>query len=335
VARAADVKAYKAFQLLYLFIDPDHYDIDEKGSDLRGALLKMTHTIMLKAIAKYCYIFTEEFVEVLAQFAPIPIQVRTISFFLSLTQALSSVFLSFFLSFFALVLIISVFFSCVSCVVRVVWTNAASPACEQHGADAANGEEQPNLDLHAPRRNDDRRTRPHRSSSPSLSFVFSLFVLFTLFILAIPIHHPILYLSAPPSKHISLQTVCDTSLVRGKLLSCAHLSDKTTPDRLKRSFHGHWTKSGAPNGASAACPRSRSSSSSGPCDQTLDLTKHRLEASTTVQCADCPPGSNTKRHHERERRRPTGPGSTLPAPKHQSRDFELLGDGSVERRTGQ
>lgn len=72
--QSADVKAYKAFQLLYLFIDPDHYDIDEKGSDLRGALLKMTHTIMLKAIAKYCYIFTEEFVEVLAQFAPIPIQ---------------------------------------------------------------------------------------------------------------------------------------------------------------------------------------------------------------------------------------------------------------------
>ena len=82
--RAADVKAYKAFQLLYLFIDPDHYDIDEKGSDLRGALLKMTHTIMLKAIAKYCYIFTEAFVEALAQFAPIPIQVRTISFYLSI-----------------------------------------------------------------------------------------------------------------------------------------------------------------------------------------------------------------------------------------------------------
>jgi len=72
--QSADVKAYKSFQLLYLFIDPDNYDLDEQGRDLRRALLKMTHTIMLKAVAKYCYIFTEAFVEKMAQFAPIPIQ---------------------------------------------------------------------------------------------------------------------------------------------------------------------------------------------------------------------------------------------------------------------
>jgi hypothetical protein len=128
------VKAFKAFQLLYLFIDPDHYDLDDKASDLRGALLKMTHTIMLKAIAKYCYIFTEEFVEVLAQFAPIPIQVRhnrLSSLVSSSTTASRDA--------------SSTDVPSLPCARARVGRAAASPTREQHGANAADGEKQPNL----------------------------------------------------------------------------------------------------------------------------------------------------------------------------------------------
>jgi hypothetical protein len=121
---AADVKAYKSFQLLYLFIDPDHYDLDEAGRDLRGALLKMTHTIMLKAIAKYCYIFTEKFVEVMAQFAPIPIQARL---HLPPPQTLHAH-------------LFETKFSHAS-----FSGNAAFAKGEQHGPYAADGEEQPDL----------------------------------------------------------------------------------------------------------------------------------------------------------------------------------------------
>ncbi len=53
-------------------VDPAHYNnLDEIGNKLRFAMLKMTNTIAIKAIAKYCYIFTEEFVEDVAQCSPI------------------------------------------------------------------------------------------------------------------------------------------------------------------------------------------------------------------------------------------------------------------------
>lgn len=71
---ASDIKAMKMLQLLSVFVNPESYDIDEKAANLRRCLLKMTNTICMKAMAKYCYIFTEGFVEKMASFTPIPMQ---------------------------------------------------------------------------------------------------------------------------------------------------------------------------------------------------------------------------------------------------------------------
>jgi len=68
----SDARACRLIQLMQVMVDPAHYNnLDENGNKLRFAMLKMTNTIAIKAIAKYCYIFTEEFVEDVAQCSPI------------------------------------------------------------------------------------------------------------------------------------------------------------------------------------------------------------------------------------------------------------------------
>lgn len=55
-----------------MMVNPSHYqNLDEDGKKLRFAMLKMTNTIAMKAIAKYCYIFEEDFVEEVAECSPI------------------------------------------------------------------------------------------------------------------------------------------------------------------------------------------------------------------------------------------------------------------------
>lgn len=67
-----DTTACRLIWLMQIMVNPANYkNLDDKGNHLRFAMLKMTNTIAMKAIAKYCYIFTEEFVERVANCAPI------------------------------------------------------------------------------------------------------------------------------------------------------------------------------------------------------------------------------------------------------------------------
>ncbi|KAL6061516.1 Carboxylesterase superfamily protein [Balamuthia mandrillaris] len=71
----ADAKVLKLLQLMNIMINPDHYSdsMDSEVKSLRKCMLKMTNTIAFKAVAKYCYLFTEAFVEDMASFSPIPL----------------------------------------------------------------------------------------------------------------------------------------------------------------------------------------------------------------------------------------------------------------------
>jgi len=70
----ANSRACRLIQLMQVMVNPANYaDIDADGLKLRQAMLKMTNTIALKAVAKYCYLFTENFVEEVAACSPIPL----------------------------------------------------------------------------------------------------------------------------------------------------------------------------------------------------------------------------------------------------------------------
>eukprot|EP01087_Luapelamoeba_hula_P016772 TRINITY_DN5184_c0_g2_i1.p1 TRINITY_DN5184_c0_g2~~TRINITY_DN5184_c0_g2_i1.p1 ORF type:complete len:703 (-),score=121.93 TRINITY_DN5184_c0_g2_i1:156-2264(-) len=70
----ADARACRLIQLMQVMVDPANYaNLDDGGNKLRFAMLKMTNTIAIKAVAKYCYLFTEPFVEEVAQCSPIPL----------------------------------------------------------------------------------------------------------------------------------------------------------------------------------------------------------------------------------------------------------------------
>lgn len=72
--QAANARACRLIQLMQIMVDPSHYaDVDADGKKLRTAMLKMTNTIALKAVAKYCYLFTEDFVEQVGRCSPIPL----------------------------------------------------------------------------------------------------------------------------------------------------------------------------------------------------------------------------------------------------------------------
>eukprot|EP00005_Dracoamoeba_jomungandri_P002786 CAMPEP_0174250864 /NCGR_PEP_ID=MMETSP0439-20130205/888_1 /TAXON_ID=0 /ORGANISM="Stereomyxa ramosa, Strain Chinc5" /LENGTH=693 /DNA_ID=CAMNT_0015331037 /DNA_START=67 /DNA_END=2148 /DNA_ORIENTATION=- len=68
-----DSVACRLLQLMEVMVNPDHYSLEDRAHKLRYAMLKMTNTIAMKAIAKYCYIFTEDFVELVAECSPIPL----------------------------------------------------------------------------------------------------------------------------------------------------------------------------------------------------------------------------------------------------------------------
>jgi len=69
-----DKNACRILRLMELIVNPANYVLQEQDSiRLRWALSKMTNTIAMKAVGKYCYLFGEEFVEEVAQCSPIPI----------------------------------------------------------------------------------------------------------------------------------------------------------------------------------------------------------------------------------------------------------------------
>ncbi len=131
----------------------------------------------------------------------------------------------------------------------------------------------------------------HNEAVPPPSLSSSLFFSLYLFWL------PTLFCTSPPHRHNVIfrsKLIAAPRLVRGKLLSCAHLSDKTTPDCLnKKESIISWALDKVLGlqtwpGAGRAAYRGLLRSNTEP-----NLTSPGGKYNT-VQCVACQHGSNTK-----------------------------------------